>query len=141
MALLNLTMHNQTVKNGLKARKIKLPKMYIFLQKQVTKFSCTYWLLWFSKILKKILWGWSRVKMIRHFRDQNGQFFMENFFWYKPLSLLSSTYWSFSLCKIEKKNLTTDPELCECAIFGPKIVHLPQTIFFWKLLKSFSSIY
>ena len=42
---LNLAMPNQTVKNGLKAKKIKLPKMNIFLQKQVTKFSCTYWLL------------------------------------------------------------------------------------------------
>ena len=27
MAWLNLTMHNQTVKNGLKAKKIKLPQM------------------------------------------------------------------------------------------------------------------
>ena len=55
------------------------------------------------------------------------------FFRYKPLSLLSSTYWSFSLCKI-KKNLTVDPELWECVIFGPKMVHLPQTFFFWKII-------
>ena len=27
------------------------------------------------------------------------------FFWYKPLLLLSSTYWPFSLCKIKKKIL------------------------------------
>ena len=26
-----------------------------------------------------------------------------DFFWYKPLLLLSSTYWPFSLCKIVKK--------------------------------------
>ena len=26
------------------------------------------------------------------------------FFWYKPLLLLSSAYWSFSLCKIKKKS-------------------------------------
>ena len=49
-----------------------------------------------------------------------------NFFWYKPL--LSSTYWPFSLCKIEK--ITADPELWGCAIFGPKMVQLPQTNFF-----------
>ena len=44
-------------------------------------------------------------------------------------------------CKIFLKNLTTDPELW-CAIFGSKMIHLPQTNFFWiKLLISFSSTY
>ena len=32
-----------------------------------------------------------------------------------------------------KKILTADPELWGCAIFGPKMVHLPQ-IFFWKII-------
>ena len=111
-------------------------------------------------------------------------------FRYKPLLLLSSTYWPFSLCKILKKFLgpiqsyddvpfsgpkwpicheqiffgtyhyyyfhlptglfhctkfkkilTADEELWGCAIFGPKMVHLPPKIFFGKLLKSFSSTY
>ena len=39
--LLSLTMPNQTVKNGLKAKKIKLPQMNFFLEKLI-KFSCTY---------------------------------------------------------------------------------------------------
>ena len=56
MAWLNLTMPNQTVKNGLKAKKIKLPQMNFFLKKQLIKFSCTYWLLSFCKIFKKFLW-------------------------------------------------------------------------------------
>ena len=34
-----------------------------------------------------------------------------------------------------KQILTADPELRGCAIFGPKIVHLPQTTFFWKIIK------
>ena len=55
MAWLNLTMPNQTVKNGLKAKKIKLPQMNFFLEKQLIKFSCTYWPLSFCKILKKFL--------------------------------------------------------------------------------------
>ena len=55
MAWLNLTMPNQTVKNGLKAKKIKLPQMNFFLKKQLIKFSCTYWPLSFCKILKKFL--------------------------------------------------------------------------------------
>ena len=67
-----------------------------------------------------------------HFRAQNGPFVISKFFWYKPL-LLSSTYWPFSLCKI-LKILTADPELWGWAIFGPKMVHLPQTIFFWKII-------
>ena len=42
VAWLNLIMPNQTVKNGLKAKKIKLPQMIFFLEKQLIKFSCTY---------------------------------------------------------------------------------------------------
>ena len=38
MAWLNLTMPNQTVKNGLKAKKIKLPQMNFFLKKQLILF-------------------------------------------------------------------------------------------------------
>ena len=33
-------------------------------------------------------------------------------------------------CTKFKKILTADPELWGCTIFGPKMVHLPQTIFF-----------
>ena len=45
----------QTVKNGLKAKKIKLPQMNFFLEKQLINFLCTYWSLSFCKILKKLL--------------------------------------------------------------------------------------
>ena len=55
MAWLNLTMLNQTVKNVRKAKKIKLPQMNFFLEKQLITFSCTYWPLLFCKILKKFL--------------------------------------------------------------------------------------
>ena len=40
-----------------------------------------------------------------------------------------------------KKILRVDPELWGCTIFGPKMVHLLQTIFFGKLLRSFLSTY
>ena len=52
------------------------------------------------------------------------------FFWYKALSLLSSNFWPFLLRKIFKKILKADPELWGCAIFGPKMIHLPRTKFF-----------
>ena len=57
--------------------------------------------------------------------------FWAKIFWYKPLLLLSSTYWLLFCAKF-KKILTADPELWRCTIFGPKVVHLPQAIFFWK---------
>ena len=55
MTWLNLTMPNQTVKNGLKAKKIKFPQMNFFLEKQLIKFSCTNQPLSFCKIKKKKL--------------------------------------------------------------------------------------
>ena len=54
-------------------------------------------------------------------------------FWYKPLLLLSSTYGPFQSAKF-KKNLTMDPELWRCTIFRPKVVCLPQMIFFFRKL-------
>ena len=37
-------------------------------------------------------------------------------------------------CAQLKNILTADPELRGCVIFGPKMVHLSQTIFFWKII-------
>ena len=52
-------------------------------------------------------------------------------FWYKSLLLLSSTYGPFHCVKF-KRNLTMDPELWQCTIFEPKLVHLPLIIFFFR---------
>ena len=78
VAWLNLTMHNQTVKNGLKAKKIKLPQMIFFLEKQLIKFLCTCYPLSFCKILKKNSYSQSRVRMC-NFRAQNGSFALNKF--------------------------------------------------------------
>ena len=99
------------------AQKIKLPQMNFFLEKQLTKFSCTYWPLSFWKIFKKFF----KIKKILICHEQ--------LFWYKPLLLLSSTYCPFSLCKI-LKILTADPQLWGCAIFGAKMGHFPKWEFF-----------
>ena len=58
----------------------------------------------FCKIWKKILrinqefWGCAI------FRPKIAHFSWKFFFWYKPLLLLSSTYWPFYLCKILKNS-------------------------------------
>ena len=129
-------MPNQTVKNGLKATKIKLPQMNFFLEKQ--NFHVPIGPLHLENF-KKILranpesWRWAI------FGPQMAHFSWTKFFWYKPLLLLSSIYGIFHCAKF-KKNLTADPELCGCAILGPKMVHFPPTKFFFgKLLRSFSS--
>ena len=85
VAWLNLTMPNQTVKNGLKAKKIKLPQMNFFLEKQLIKFSCTYWPLSFCKILKKFLGPIQSYEDVA-FSDLKWPIYYGQFFWCKTLS-------------------------------------------------------
>ena len=129
--ILFLTMPNQTVKNGLKAKKIKLPQMNFFLEKQLIKFSCTYWPLSFCKILKKFL-GLIQSYEDVPFSGPKWPIFHEKFFFG------TNHYYYFHLpigpshCAKFKKILTADLELWGCAISGFKMVHLSQTIFFFE---------
>ena len=129
-----MTMRHFWAKNGSFA-----PKKSFFWKKLLISFSSTYWPLSFCKILKKFLEPIQSYEMC-HFRAQNDPFLLNNFFG-------TNHYYYFHLpigpfhCAKFKKILTADPELWGCTIFGPKMVHLPQTIFFGKLLISFSSTY
>ena len=116
MAWLNLTMPNQTVKNGLKTKKIKLPQMNFFLEKQLIKFSCTYWPLSFCKILKKFL------GLIQSYEDvpfsgpkwpicPEQIFFGTNHYYYFHLPI--GPFYCANFFKI----LTVNPELWGCPIF------------------------
>ena len=65
-----------------------------------------------------------------HFKAQNGPFVMNKKFfgtnhYYTFIYLLA-----FFIVQNFLKILTTNPDLWGCAIFGPKMVHLPQTNFF-----------
>ena len=81
MAWLNLTMPNQTVKNSLKAKKIKLPQMNFVPEKQLIKFSFTYQQLSFCKIfIKKILELIQNYEDVHHFWDQNSTFVLNKRF-------------------------------------------------------------
>ena len=135
MTWLNLTMPNQTVKNGLKAKKIKLPQMNFFLEKQLIKFSCTYWPLSFCKILKKFL------GLIQSYEDvpfsgpkwpicPEQIFFGTNHYYYFHLPIGPFH------CPKFKKDLTVDPQLWRCTIFGPKTVNLPQRNFSCKIINT-----
>ena len=77
-----------------------------------------------------------------HFGGKNGSFVMNKFFWYRPLLLLSSTYWPISLCQIKKKQTYSRPTVMRMQHFwaqnGPIA---PHKFFFGKMLKSFSSTY
>ena len=114
-------MLNQTVKNGLKAKKIKLPQTNYFLQKQET-FSCTYYSLSFCKILKELL------QLIQ--QAQDGPFVLNKFFLVQTIIIFFIYLLALFIVQNLQKIATADPKLWGCTIFGPKMVHLPKTIFF-----------
>ena len=55
-------------------------------------------------------------------------------FWYKPLLLLSSTYWVFSLYKTLKKFLQQIQSYEDAPFLGPEWPICPEQIFFWKII-------
>ena len=107
--------------------------MDLFLEKQLIKFSCTYWPLSFCEIFKKFL------GLIQSYEDvpflgpkwsichkQNFSGTNHYYYFHLPIGPFH--------CEQFFKILAADPELWGCAIFGPKMVHLPQRIFFWKII-------
>ena len=63
------------------------------------------------------------------------------FFWYKPLLLLSSTYWPFSMCKILQKFLQRIQSYKDASFLGPKWFICPKQFFLEKKKLSFASAY
>ena len=136
---LNLTIPNQIVKNDLKTKKIKLPQMNLFLEKQLIKFSCIYWPLSFCKILKKFF------RLIQSYEDVpfSGRkwpicheqiFFGTNHYYYfhPPIG-------SFHCAKFKKHSYTGSRVMRICHFWVQNGPFAPNKVFFEKLLKSFSS--
>ena len=65
-----------------------------------------------------------------HFWTQNGPFVINNFFLIQTIIITFIYLLALFIGQNFKKILTADQELWGCTIFGPKMVHLPQTIFF-----------
>ena len=138
VAWLNLTMPNQTVQNGLKAKKIKFPHMNLFLEKQRIKFSCTYWPLSFCKILKKFLGliqSYEDVPFLGPKRSYCPKLFFLKIINIILIYLLAPfTVQNFKIIPVDP------PELLGCTIFGPKMTHFHKwEIISENLLMSFVS--
>ena len=136
MVWLNLTMPNQTVKNGLKAKKINLN--WIFSRKTTNK-TFMYLLAPFTlQIFEKNSLVQSWVMRMRHFRDQNDPFVMNIFFFLVQTII---TTFIFLLALFIVKNFKKFLQSYNNAqFFGPKWSICPKC-FFGKLLTSFSSTY
>ena len=85
VAWLNLTMPNETVKNGIKAKKIKLPQMNIFLEKLIN-FHVPIGPFHYARFLKNPQ-SQSRVMRMCHFRTQNGPFVLNKFFLVQTITI------------------------------------------------------
>ena len=69
-----------------------------------------------------------------HFWAQNGQFVLNKLFLVQTIIITFIFLLALFILQNLKQILTLDPELWECAFFGPKMVHLPQTKFVWKII-------
>ena len=72
---------------------------------------------------------------ICHFQAQNDQFVLNKFFLVQTIIITFIYLLALFIVQNFKKILTVNPELWGCTIFGPKMVHLPQIYFFWKIIK------
>ena len=76
-----------------------------------------------------------------HFRAQNGPIVMNKIFLVQTIIITFIYLLDLFTVQNLKKILTANPELWGCGIFGPKIVHLSQTIFFLKKIINIFFIY
>ena len=104
--------------------------------------------------IKRILWADPELSGCAIFSHKMAHLSWTIFFWYKPLLLLSSTYWPFSLSKIFwstyrplslsrifKNYYSRSRVKRMCHIWAQNGPFAPNKIFFGKLLISFSSTY
>ena len=123
MAWLNKTMPNQTVKNGLKAKKIATNK---FFSRKTTNEIFMYLLAPF------ILQNLQKIKSYEDvpFQAQNGTFALNKIFLVQTIIITFVYLLALFIVENLKKFLQQIQSYEDAPFFGPKIVYLPQTIFF-----------
>ena len=134
MAWLNLTMSNQTVKNGLKAKKIKLPQMNFFLEKQLIKFSCHFHSAKFQNILRADpeLWGSAIFGPKMTHLSWTTFFFGKNHYYCFHLPI-HPFHWAKFIKNSYCRSRVAYPD--DALFLGPKWFISPKQIFFWKIIK------
>ena len=118
------------------------PKWIFFSKKKKHKKKLMYLLAPFiPQNFKRILRADPELSESAIFGHKMADLSWTNFFWYKPLLLLSSSCWTFSLRKFTKTSYNRSKFLRISSVSEPKMVHLPPNNLFLKLLISFSSNY
>ena len=81
---------------------------------------------------KKVLQLIQSYKDVRYFWDQNSPFILNKFFWCKPLLLLSSTCWPFSLYKVLKSSYNGSRIITMHYFWDQSGPFAPNKFFFWN---------
>ena len=105
-----------------------------FWKKSLTSISSIYWPLSFCKIFKKILRANPELWGCTIFGLKIAQFVLNKIFWYKPLSLLSST---FSLGKIFKNSYSKSRVMRMHHFWSPKWSICPKKIFLKNIISNY----
>ena len=124
-------MPNQTVKNGLKPKKIKLPQMNFFIKKKLIKFSCTYQPLSFCKIFKKILRVDPELWGCAVFEPQNGPLFLNNFFLAKTVIVTFICLLAHFIVQNLKRRI---PSYEDAPFLGPEWSICPKHFFSLRII-------
>ena len=111
--------HAHSVKNGFKAKKIKLPQMNFFLEKLLIKFLCTYQPLSFCTMFKNS-WSQSRVMRMFHFRAQNDPFVLKTIFLLQTIVITSIYLLALFIAQNLKKFLQWVQSYEDAPFLGPK---------------------
>ena len=111
------------------------PKQFLFWKKLLMLFSATYWPLSLCKIFKKFLEPIKSYEAVPFFGQIYSNWSWEKFFSTDHYHYFHLPVGPFHWAKLKKKVLTVNPELWECIIFGPKMVHLPQKCYLKKIIK------
>ena len=111
------------------------PKQFLFWKKLLMLFSATYWPLSLCKIFKKFLEPIQSYEAVPFFGQIYSNWSWEKFFSTDHYHYFHLPVGPFHWAKLKKKVLTVNPELWECIIFGPKMVHLPQKCYLKEIIK------